>query len=112
MLVDGVPDLGRERQSWPVPDIAAGHPSDAGHQGRVGGQGAALTAASGGSPHDEALEAAGPSRAPGHERGYPRSLLRRVEEPPASPTTRARTPLLQLVVVPRTAALQAAEDAL
>lgn len=39
MLVDGVPDLGRERQSWPVPDIAAGHPSDAGHQGRVVGKG-------------------------------------------------------------------------
>lgn len=40
------------------------------------------------------------------------SLLRRVLEPPASPRTRAQTSLLGLVVIPRTPALQAAEDAL
>ncbi|CAD6272682.1 unnamed protein product [Miscanthus lutarioriparius] len=55
---------------------------------------------------------AGCSHAPNRQRGYPRSLLRRVEEPPASPRTRAKTPLLQLVVVPRTPALQAVEDEL
>lgn len=38
-------------------------------------------------------------------RGYPRSLLRRAVESPASPRTRARTPLLGLVVIPRTLAL-------
>lgn len=47
-----------------------------------------------------------------HPHPYPRSLLRRVEAPPASPRTLARTPLLELVVVPRTPSLQAAEDAL
>lgn len=42
--------------------------------------------------------------------GYPRSLLWRVEEPPA--TTRASNPLLQLTVVPRTPSIQVAEDVL
>lgn len=42
----------------------------------------------------------------------PRLLLQRVQVPPASPRTRARTSLLEMVVVPRTPALQAAEDAL
>lgn len=42
----------------------------------------------------------------------PRSLLRRVQERPASPCTRARTPILELVVVPRIPELQAAEHAL
>lgn len=46
-------------------------------------------------------------------RGFPRDLLRRVTEvPPASPRSRACTLLLQLVVVPRTARLQAAKDML
>lgn len=44
--------------------------------------------------------------------GYPRSLLQRAEEPPASPRSCAKNLLLQLVVVPRTPALQAAEDAM
>jgi hypothetical protein len=57
-------------------------------------------------------DGAGPSRVSGRRQGYPRCLLRRIEEPPASPRTRAKTPLLQLIVVPRTPALQAAEDAL
>lgn len=56
-----------------------------------------------------ATDIAGPSQ----HRGYPRALLRRVVEvPPASPRSRARTPLLQLVVVPRTSELQATEDSL
>lgn len=55
---------------------------------------------------------AGSSRGSRRGRHYARSLLHRVEDPPASPRKRAKTPLLQLVVVPRTPALQAEEDAL
>ncbi|XP_066337435.1 uncharacterized protein [Miscanthus floridulus] len=40
------------------------------------------------------------------------ALLRRAQEPPASSRMRACTHLLELIVVPRTPALQAAEDAL
>jgi hypothetical protein len=54
----------------------------------------------------------GPSEPAVRRHGFPRSLLRRVEEPPASPRTRARNRLLGLVVVPRTPSIQAAEDAL
>ncbi|CAD6336620.1 unnamed protein product [Miscanthus lutarioriparius] len=53
----------------------------------------------------------GPMR-PDHPRGVPRSLLWWVEAPPASPRTRARMLLLELIVVPCTPALQAGEDAL
>lgn len=42
---------------------------------------------------------------------YPRSL-QRAQQPPASPRSRAKSPLLELVVVPRTLAIQVAEDAL
>lgn len=35
-----------------------------------------------------------------------------VQQQPASPSTRARDPLLEMVVVPRTAAMQEAEDTL
>lgn len=52
-----------------------------------------------------------PSR-PRQGQGVPHSLLRRALHPPASPRTRAASPLLQLVVVPRSSAIQAAEDAL
>ena len=52
------------------------------------------------------------SHAPEQPHRIPRSLLPRAQSPPASPRTRARTPLLELVVVPRTPAIQAAEDAL
>lgn len=55
---------------------------------------------------------AGGSRGPSRGRQYPLSLLRRVVDPPASPRSRAKTPLLQLVLVPRTPALQAEENAL
>ena len=56
-----------------------------------------------------AEDVAGPSRS---GRGKGRARLHGAEEPTASPRTRARSPLRQLVVVPRTPALQAVEDAL
>jgi len=56
-----------------------------------------------------AEDVAGPSRS-GRGKGCTR--LHGAEEPPASPWTHARSPLRQLVVVPRTPTLQAAEDAL
>lgn len=42
----------------------------------------------------------------------PRSPVRQGQSPPASPRLRAQRPLLELVVVPRTPAIQVAEDAL
>lgn len=46
-----------------------------------------------------------PSQDGGRSNDPPREPLRRVVEPPASPRSRARSPLRQLVVVPRTPAL-------
>lgn len=54
----------------------------------------------------------GGSAQPPIQTGVPWSLLWRVREPPASPQTRAPSHFLQLVVVPRSSELQAAEDAL
>lgn len=74
----------------------------------LGGDGAAALAT------DNAVDGGASRPPPAHEppRQIPTSLLRRAQEPPASPRTRARTRLLELVVVRRTPALQAAEDAL
>lgn len=91
-------------------DAAVDAPAGDGHVGAAAYSGAALSLGAGTAV--DAAEEAGGSRGQDRPRGYPRSLLRRVEEPPASPRTRARTPLLQLLVVTRTPALQAAEDAL
>lgn len=49
---------------------------------------------------------------PDRLRTVPTSLLRRAMEPPASPETRARSPLLAMAVIPRIPAIQEAEDAL
>lgn len=105
--MDPVADVAGDALS---PDAVADAPAGDGRAGAAArpretfGLGAGAT--------DNVAEEAGGSR--GHERpgGYPCSLLRRVQEPPTSPRTRAKTPLLQLVVVPRTTAIQAAEDAL
>lgn len=45
-------------------------------------------------------------------RVVPTTLLRRAMVPPASPRSRTRSPLLAMVVIPRTPALQEAEDSL
>lgn len=63
------------------------------------------TAAGGAPDRPDSLESDWPRRAP-------RSPVRRGQSPPASPRSRARRPLLELVVVPWTPAIQAAEDAL
>lgn len=77
------------------------------------GGGAASTgdfvAAPSGAGDDAAVAGAAPS---GADHGVPWSLLRRIREPPASPRTRERSSLLQLVVVPRSQTLQASEEAL
>ncbi|CAD6222371.1 unnamed protein product [Miscanthus lutarioriparius] len=94
----------------PLHGAAADALAGGGHSGAGGSLGAGFCADGGVVPGT--AEEVGSSHVPDHPRGYPRSLLRRVEEPPASPRTRAKTSLLLLVVVPRTMAIQVAEEAL
>lgn len=73
---------------------------------------ASFAAATGDPVFGAAGRDAGPSEPPDHCRGFPRQLLHRALKPPASPGTRARNPFLELIAVPRLAAIQATEDAL
>ncbi|CAD6247774.1 unnamed protein product [Miscanthus lutarioriparius] len=93
---------------------AHGAPVDApglGAHAAPGGAGIAVDNDAAGAAADAAPDAvdAGASERP---HLVPRSLLWRVQAPPASPRTLARTSLLEMVVVPHTPAIQAAEDAL
>ena len=54
----------------------------------------------------------GPLEEPPAEHAVVVPPLRHVQQRPASPRTRAREPLLEMVVIPRSAAMQEAEDAL
>lgn len=62
---------------------------------------------------DAVMDTDRPTTARGHcARNVPTSLLRRAMEPPTSPRTRARSPLLAMVIILRTPAIQEVEDAL
>lgn len=103
----------------PTPDVLGRSPSP-GPRAQVDagdGPSSAVAGSSGDLAADQATAGdgdagAGPSAPPPPQRGIPRSLLRRPLEPPVSPGTRATNPLLELVVMPRTAEIQAAEEAL